>query len=32
MKCTVETGSGGMIYLPSFMKIRTGVEAILFPQ
>jgi hypothetical protein len=25
----VEVGSGGMIYLPSFMKIGTGVQAIL---
>jgi uncharacterized protein YraI len=29
MKCTVEMGSGGMIYSPSFMKIGTGVQAIL---
>jgi uncharacterized protein YraI len=25
----VEMGSGGMIYIPSFMKIVTGVQAIL---
>jgi hypothetical protein len=29
MKCTVETGSGGMIYIPSFMKIGEGVKGIL---
>jgi hypothetical protein len=29
MKCAVEMGSGGMIYLPSFMKIGKGVQAIL---
>jgi hypothetical protein len=29
MKCAVEMGSSGMIYLPSFMKIGTGVEGIL---
>jgi hypothetical protein len=28
MKCTVEMGSGD-IYIPSFMKICTGVEGIL---
>jgi hypothetical protein len=26
VKCTIEMGSGGMIYLPSFMKIGTGIE------
>jgi hypothetical protein len=25
----VEMGSGGVIYLPSFMKIGTGVQAML---
>jgi hypothetical protein len=29
MKCTVEMSSGGMTYIPSFMKIGTGVQAIL---
>jgi hypothetical protein len=29
MKCTVEKGSGGIIYIPSFMKIGPGVQAIL---
>jgi hypothetical protein len=29
MKCTAETGSNGMPYIPSFLKIDTGVEAIL---
>jgi hypothetical protein len=29
MKCIVEMDSGGMIYIPSFMKIDTGVEGIL---
>jgi hypothetical protein len=29
MKCTVDMGSGGMIYVLSFMKIVTGVEGIL---
>jgi hypothetical protein len=29
MKCTVETDSGGMVCIPSFMKIGTGVQAIL---
>jgi hypothetical protein len=28
MKCTVEMASCGMIYIPSFMKIGTGVETI----
>jgi hypothetical protein len=35
MKCTVEMGSGVMrvIYIPSFMKIGIGVEAIkVFPK
>jgi hypothetical protein len=27
MKYTVEMGSCGMIYIPSFMKIGTGVQA-----
>jgi hypothetical protein len=26
---TIEMASGGMIYIPSFMKIATGVKAIL---
>jgi hypothetical protein len=29
MKYTTEMASDGMIYIPSFMKIGTGVEAIL---
>jgi hypothetical protein len=29
MKCAVEMGSDGVIYLPSFMKIAIGVQAIL---
>jgi hypothetical protein len=29
MKYAVEMASGGMIYLPSSMKIATGVQAIL---
>jgi hypothetical protein len=28
-KCAAEIGSGGMMNLPSFMKIGTGVQAIL---
>jgi hypothetical protein len=28
MKCAVEMDSGGMIYVPSFMKTGTGVQAI----
>jgi hypothetical protein len=30
MMYAVEMGSGGMIYLPSFMKIGTGIQAILW--
>jgi hypothetical protein len=29
MKHTVEMGSGGMIYTPNFLKIDTGIEAVL---
>jgi hypothetical protein len=29
MKCAVEMGLGGMIYIPSSLKTRTGVQAIL---
>jgi hypothetical protein len=29
VKCTIEMDSGGMIYIPTFMKIGTGVQAIL---
>jgi hypothetical protein len=29
MKCVVEIGLGGMIYIQSFMKIGAGVQAIL---
>jgi hypothetical protein len=29
MKYTVEMDPGGMIYIPSFVKIGTGVEGIL---
>jgi hypothetical protein len=29
VECAVEMGSSGMIYLPSFIKIVTGVEGIL---
>jgi hypothetical protein len=29
MMYTIEMGSGGMIYVPSFMKIGTGIQAIL---
>jgi hypothetical protein len=29
MKCAVELGSGAMIYIPSFMKIAIGIQAIL---
>jgi hypothetical protein len=29
MKCAVEIGSGVMIYIQSFMKIGTGIQAIL---
>jgi hypothetical protein len=28
-KCAVKMGSGALIYLPSFMKIGTGVQTIL---
>jgi hypothetical protein len=28
MKWAAEMGSGSMIYLPSFMKIGTGIEGI----
>jgi hypothetical protein len=30
MKCAVELGSGGVIYLPSFMKIGKGIQTILW--
>jgi hypothetical protein len=26
MKCNVETDSGGMIYMPDFMKFCTGIQ------
>jgi hypothetical protein len=26
MKCAVEMGSGGMIYIPSFIKIDSGIQ------
>jgi hypothetical protein len=29
MKCAIEIGSGGMIYITSFMKTGTGTQAIL---
>jgi hypothetical protein len=29
MKYTVEMASGGMIYIPSFMKIGSGIQLIL---
>jgi hypothetical protein len=29
MKCITEMGSGGIIYIPSFMKICTGIRIIL---
>jgi hypothetical protein len=29
MKCSIEISAGGMIYIPSFMKIGTGVEGTL---
>jgi hypothetical protein len=29
MKYAVETGSGAMIYLPSFIKIGSGIEKLL---
>jgi hypothetical protein len=29
MKCSVEMDSGSMIYIPSFMKIGSGIEEIL---
>jgi hypothetical protein len=29
MKCAVEMGSGGMIYVPSSMTIGSGIEATL---
>jgi hypothetical protein len=29
MKYTVEMGSGGMIYIPGFMKTGKGIEEIL---
>jgi hypothetical protein len=29
MKCAVEIASCGMIYIPSFMKIGKGIQAIL---
>jgi hypothetical protein len=29
MKCAIEMDSGGMIYMPSFIKIGKGVEATL---
>jgi hypothetical protein len=33
MKYAIETGSAGMIYLPSFIKIDSGIEGIiLLPQ
>jgi hypothetical protein len=28
MKCTVEIGSGAMMYMPSFMKIGIGFQQI----
>jgi hypothetical protein len=28
MKCAIEMGSDGMIYIQSFMKTGTGVQAI----
>jgi hypothetical protein len=28
MKCTVEMGSGDMIYIQSFLKIARGIQAI----
>jgi hypothetical protein len=27
--CAIEMASGGMIYVPSFMEIYTGIQAIL---
>jgi hypothetical protein len=30
MKCTIEMGSGGMIYIPSFIKIGKDVKTIIF--
>jgi hypothetical protein len=29
IKCAVEMSSGGMIYIPSFMRSDTGVQAVL---
>jgi hypothetical protein len=29
MKDTIEMGSGGVVYIPSFIKVGTGVQAIL---
>jgi hypothetical protein len=29
MKCAVEMGSSGMIYIQSFMKVGTGIQGIL---
>jgi hypothetical protein len=32
MKYTVEMASAGMIYVPSFMTISSGIQIILLPQ
>jgi hypothetical protein len=29
MKCAIEIASDGMMYIPSFMKIGSGIQAIL---
>jgi hypothetical protein len=29
MKCTIEMTSGGMIYIPGFMTISSGIQVIL---
>jgi hypothetical protein len=29
MKCAVETGSGAMIYIPSFIKIGSAIQRLI---
>jgi hypothetical protein len=29
MKCTVEMGSGAMIYIPSFINIGSGIQKLI---
>jgi hypothetical protein len=30
MKYTIEMGSGGMIYIPSFIKINSGIQKLIW--